>query len=170
MSRMPNLEITQTRSLIGATQQQRRTLRALGLRRIRQSVVMPDRPEIRGMVAKVAHLIDVAYPGDAEVLDLEPGQRPKGEGNPPAGGSVTDAEAAEAAEELEEALAEPGSVDNLGDLVDNPPTLETTDTPHKPKPRGGATEPDEGPDEPAPAQTVEIVDPAVTRGTGTTGS
>jgi ribosomal protein L30 len=39
-----------------------RTVRALGLRRIRQTVTQPDRPEIRGMIAKVAHLVEVRYP------------------------------------------------------------------------------------------------------------
>jgi len=68
------LVITQVRSAIGAQQSQRRTLRALGLRRIRHSVTQPDRPEIRGMIAKVAHLVEVRV-GD-EVLDLEPGQEP----------------------------------------------------------------------------------------------
>jgi large subunit ribosomal protein L30 len=53
------LEITQIRSDIGAQQAQRRTLRALGLRRIRHTVSHPDRPEIRGMLAKVAHLVEV---------------------------------------------------------------------------------------------------------------
>jgi large subunit ribosomal protein L30 len=60
------IEITQTRSLIGAQQGQRRTVRALGLRRIRHTVIQPDRPEIRGMIAKVAHLVEVRYPGGDE--------------------------------------------------------------------------------------------------------
>ena len=64
------IEITQVRSTIGAKQAQRRTLRALGLRRIRQTVSHPDRPEIRGMLAKVAHLVAVRHPGDDEPLDL----------------------------------------------------------------------------------------------------
>jgi large subunit ribosomal protein L30 len=70
------IEITQTRSLIGSQQGQRRTVRALGLRRIRHTVTQPDRPEIRGMIAKVAHLVEVRYPGDDEPLHLEPGQEP----------------------------------------------------------------------------------------------
>jgi large subunit ribosomal protein L30 len=53
------IEITQIRSDIGAQQAQRRTLRALGLRRIRHTVSHQDRPEIRGMLAKVAHLVEV---------------------------------------------------------------------------------------------------------------
>ncbi|MBA2577512.1 MAG: 50S ribosomal protein L30 [Euzebyaceae bacterium] len=59
-----HLEITQVRSLIGAKQDQRRTIRALGLKRIRHTVTRPDRPEIRGMVAKVSHLVEVR-PADA---------------------------------------------------------------------------------------------------------
>jgi large subunit ribosomal protein L30 len=60
------LEITQIRSDIGAQQAQRRTLRALGLRRIRHTVSHPDRPEIRGMLAKVAHLVDVRSKNDED--------------------------------------------------------------------------------------------------------
>jgi large subunit ribosomal protein L30 len=70
------IEITQVRSIIGAKQAQRRTLRALGLRRIRQTVSHPDRPEIRGMLAKVAHLIEVRRADDDEPIHLEPGQQP----------------------------------------------------------------------------------------------
>ncbi len=54
------LRITQVRSLIGSKQDQRRTMQALGLKRIRHSVTQPDRPEIRGMIAKVSHLVEVA--------------------------------------------------------------------------------------------------------------
>lgn len=57
---MGQLAITQVRSLIGAKADQRRTVQALGLRRIRHTVVQPDRPEIRGMIAKVSHLVEVA--------------------------------------------------------------------------------------------------------------
>ena len=53
------LRITQVRSLIGQQQDQRATVRSLGLRRIRHSVTQPDRPEIRGMIAKVSHLVEV---------------------------------------------------------------------------------------------------------------
>jgi large subunit ribosomal protein L30 len=53
------LRITLRRSAIGAKPKQRGTLRALGLRRINHTVEHPDRPEIRGMVAKVPHLVDV---------------------------------------------------------------------------------------------------------------
>lgn len=55
----PRLQITQRRSKIGGTQSQRNTLRSLGLKRIGDTVVMEDRPEIRGMVATVSHLVSV---------------------------------------------------------------------------------------------------------------
>ena len=51
------LRITQVRSTIGRTQGQRDTVRSLGLKRIRHTVVQPDRPEIRGMLNKVPHLV-----------------------------------------------------------------------------------------------------------------
>ena len=54
------LRITQVRSLIGQQDDQRATVRSLGLRRIRHTVTQPDRPEIRGMIAKVSHLVEVA--------------------------------------------------------------------------------------------------------------
>ena len=52
------LQVTQTRSAIGTKPKQRGTLRALGLGRIGSSNTLPDRPEIRGMIAKVPHLIE----------------------------------------------------------------------------------------------------------------
>jgi large subunit ribosomal protein L30 len=56
---MARLKVTQLRSLVGAPKRQRATVRALGLKRIRHSVVKEDRPEIRGMIARVAHLVGV---------------------------------------------------------------------------------------------------------------
>jgi len=53
------LRVTQTGSSIGTKPKQRGTLRALGLRRLGQSNDLPDRPEIRGMLAKVPHLVNV---------------------------------------------------------------------------------------------------------------
>jgi large subunit ribosomal protein L30 len=53
------LQITLTRSLIGRPQAQRATVTALGLRKIRQTVVQQDNEAIRGMVQKVSHLVDV---------------------------------------------------------------------------------------------------------------
>ncbi len=56
---MPKLKVTQVRGLPGKIQRQRATVRALGLKRIRHSVVKEDTPEIRGMIAKVRHLVSV---------------------------------------------------------------------------------------------------------------
>ena len=54
-----SLRVTQVRSAIGSKPKHRGTLRALGLGRIGRSNVLPDRPEIRGMVARVPHLVHV---------------------------------------------------------------------------------------------------------------
>jgi large subunit ribosomal protein L30 len=59
------LLVTQVRSSIGIKPKQRGTLRALGLRGIGQSNTLPDRPEIRGMIAKVPHLVSVTPVGDS---------------------------------------------------------------------------------------------------------
>jgi large subunit ribosomal protein L30 len=56
---MAKLKITQTRSSNRRPQPQRRTLEALGLRRIRHSVTHDDTPQIRGMINKVQHLVQV---------------------------------------------------------------------------------------------------------------
>ena len=53
------LKVTQIKSKIGGTQGQRDTLRSLGLRRIGDVVVKADRPEVRGMVQAVRHLVTV---------------------------------------------------------------------------------------------------------------
>ncbi|MFN8035032.1 MAG: 50S ribosomal protein L30 [Acidimicrobiia bacterium] len=56
---MASLRITQVRSGIGTKPKHRGTLRALGLKRINHTVEQPDRPEIRGMIARVPHLVKV---------------------------------------------------------------------------------------------------------------
>ncbi len=53
------IKVTLVRSLSGRKADQRDTARLLGLRKIRQSVTLPDRPEIRGMVNKIIFLLDV---------------------------------------------------------------------------------------------------------------
>ncbi len=58
------IEIKQVRSGIGTKPKHRGTLRALGLGRIGRTHVLPDRPEIRGMVARVAHLVEVRPQGE----------------------------------------------------------------------------------------------------------
>jgi large subunit ribosomal protein L30 len=56
---MAKLDVTQVRSAIGAKPKQRGTLRALGLRRIGHTVQHDDNPVVRGMLAKVPHLVTV---------------------------------------------------------------------------------------------------------------
>ena len=56
---MSDLVVKQVRSAIGSKPKHRGTLRALGIGRIGKTNTLPDRPEIRGMIHKVAHLIDV---------------------------------------------------------------------------------------------------------------
>lgn len=53
------IKVTQIRSTIGIKPKHRGTIRALGLGRIGQTNTLPDRPEIRGMIARVPHLIEV---------------------------------------------------------------------------------------------------------------
>jgi large subunit ribosomal protein L30 len=56
---MSQLKITQVRSTIGARWKQRESLRTLGLRRIRHSVVREDDAQTRGLIAVVSHLVEV---------------------------------------------------------------------------------------------------------------
>jgi large subunit ribosomal protein L30 len=60
---MSTLRVTQRRSRNGSDQRQRDTLRSLGLRRIGHTVEVADSPQIRGMIAKVRHLVDVSEDG-----------------------------------------------------------------------------------------------------------
>jgi large subunit ribosomal protein L30 len=56
---MSPLKVRQVRSLIGSKQDHKRTVRALGLKRIQDSRVHKDTPQIRGMLHKVRHLVQV---------------------------------------------------------------------------------------------------------------
>jgi large subunit ribosomal protein L30 len=53
------LKITQVKSVIGAPKDQKATVRALGLKRMNDTVIKPDTPAVRGMVFKVKHLVEV---------------------------------------------------------------------------------------------------------------
>ena len=64
---MGRLDVSQVRSAIGSKPNHRATLKALGLGRIGKSNNLPDRPEIRGMIAKVPHLVQVEVVEDGEV-------------------------------------------------------------------------------------------------------
>jgi large subunit ribosomal protein L30 len=60
------LKVTQVRSGIHHPKDQKSTIRRLGLHRINDSVLKEDRPEIRGMIAKVSHLVRVEEVADGE--------------------------------------------------------------------------------------------------------
>ena len=63
---MPRLRLTQVRSVIHRPKDQKATVRALGLHRMHDTVVKDDRPEIRGMISKVSHLLKVEEVDEAE--------------------------------------------------------------------------------------------------------
>jgi 8-oxo-dGTP pyrophosphatase MutT (NUDIX family) len=110
------------------------------------------------MIAKIAHLVEVRYPGEADILHIEPGQEPKGAGNPPAGPSVPDDEAADRREALEEIRAEEGEGTPLGDLVQHPDTLTSAENPDRPKAAGGGVTDEELDDE---TPLADLLDPDV---------
>ena len=56
---MKTVEITLMKSLIGSKPNQRKTVEALGLRKMHQTVTKKDSPTVRGMIATVSHLINV---------------------------------------------------------------------------------------------------------------
>jgi len=56
---MAKLQITLKRSLIGRPEDQRQTVRSLGLRKTNSTVIKEDNPAIRGMINKVSHLVEV---------------------------------------------------------------------------------------------------------------
>jgi large subunit ribosomal protein L30 len=56
---MKHLRIKLVRSVIGRPQKQREVVKGLGLRRINSEVIREDRPETRGMIRKIPHLIEV---------------------------------------------------------------------------------------------------------------
>lgn len=58
---MSEIKVTQIRSTIGVIPKHRGTMRALGLRGIGRTNTLPDRPEIRGMIARVPYLLKVEY-------------------------------------------------------------------------------------------------------------
>ncbi len=58
------LKITQVRSAIGLPKDQKATVRALGIHRMHQTVEQADSPQIRGMIFKVRHLVEVEEVGD----------------------------------------------------------------------------------------------------------
>jgi large subunit ribosomal protein L30 len=72
---MSKLRVTQVRSVIDRPKDQKDTVRRLGLHRINDTVVKDDRPEVRGMIAKVRHLVTV------EELSSSKGAKRQGSGD-----------------------------------------------------------------------------------------
>jgi large subunit ribosomal protein L30 len=70
VSSQAQLRVTQVRSAIGTKPKHRGTLRALGLRGVGKSNLLPDRPEIRGMLARVPHLVKVEAVEMVEVVQV----------------------------------------------------------------------------------------------------
>lgn len=66
------IKVTLVRSVIGNTERQRASARSLGLTRLNKSVVVPDRPEIRGMIRTIEHLVRVESVAPAQ----EPAKAP----------------------------------------------------------------------------------------------
>lgn len=66
------LKVTLKKGLIGRPADQRGTVRALGLKKIGQSIEKEDRPEIRGMIFKVRHLIEVEKTGQSPKKKSKP--------------------------------------------------------------------------------------------------
>ena len=75
---MPKIKVTQERSQIRCIEKHKRTIEALGLRRINHFVIHEDTPQIRGMVAQVSYLVRVE-PATAEAVEAaQSGARTKG--------------------------------------------------------------------------------------------
>jgi large subunit ribosomal protein L30 len=66
-----HLRVTQIRSAIGTKPKHRGTLRALGLRGVGKTNVLPDVPDVRGMIARVPHLVEVAEAGIEEAAECD---------------------------------------------------------------------------------------------------
>jgi len=60
------IKVKWIRSVIGRTDNQRKTIRGLGFKRLNQTLTLPDRPEIRGMIHRVNHLLDVLKESERE--------------------------------------------------------------------------------------------------------
>lgn len=61
---MAQLKVTLHHGYVGRTPRQREVLQTLGLRKIHQTVIRPDNPSVRGLIAKVSHLVNVEEVND----------------------------------------------------------------------------------------------------------
>ncbi len=66
---MATLRVTYRVSTIGHNQRHKDTVRSLGLRRLNQTVELPDRPEVRGMISKVSHFLTVEASSDGTAAE-----------------------------------------------------------------------------------------------------
>ncbi|HEY8745020.1 MAG TPA: 50S ribosomal protein L30 [Chloroflexota bacterium] len=66
---MATLRVTYRVSTIGHNQRHKDTVRSLGLRRLNQTVELPDRPEVRGMIRKVSHFLTVEESSDSTAAE-----------------------------------------------------------------------------------------------------
>jgi large subunit ribosomal protein L30 len=76
---MADITVTQIRSAIGVKPKHKGTLRALGLGRIGKTNTLPDRPEIRGMIAHVPHLVQVLEDAPSGAAGARAARRPRRE-------------------------------------------------------------------------------------------
>jgi large subunit ribosomal protein L30 len=60
------IRVTWRRSVIGRPEDQKKTIRGLGFKRLNQTLTLPDRPEIRGMIHRVGHLLEVVEGSERE--------------------------------------------------------------------------------------------------------
>lgn len=115
------LQVTQVKSSNGAKHNQLATLETLGLRRIRHTVVVPDRPEFRGMVAKINHLVAVTEVADDKTVAATASRAltPSDAGEPGLVGGEEGASAKAEAMMEEQGVAE-STLDSNVDLVQLP--------------------------------------------------
>jgi large subunit ribosomal protein L30 len=60
------IKVKWIRSVIGRPDNQRKTIRGLGFKRLNQTLTLPDRPEIRGMIHRVKHLLEILEESERE--------------------------------------------------------------------------------------------------------
>jgi large subunit ribosomal protein L30 len=60
------IRVTWRRSVIGRPEDQKKTIQGLGFKRLNQTLTLPDRPEIRGMIHRVGHLLEVVEGSERE--------------------------------------------------------------------------------------------------------
>jgi large subunit ribosomal protein L30 len=60
------IKVKWRRSVIGRTEDQKKTIQGLGFKRLNQTLTLPDRPEIRGMIHRVSHLLEISEGSERE--------------------------------------------------------------------------------------------------------